>query len=74
MTINAAWQCHMEDIVGSLLKGKFADFVILESDPMKVPEKEILNIKIWQTWKGGEKWYQGWYDVLAPLLLFNSDI
>lgn len=29
MTINAAWQCHMEDIVGSLKKGKFADFVIL---------------------------------------------
>lgn len=49
----------MEDIVGSLRKGKFADFVILEKDPMKVPETEIIDIKIWQTWKGGEKWYQG---------------
>lgn len=49
----------MEDIVGSLVKGKFADFVILDEDPMKVDPHHIVNIKIWQTWKGGEKWYQG---------------
>jgi predicted amidohydrolase YtcJ len=37
MTINSAWQCHMDDIVGSLKVQKFADFVILEQDPMKIP-------------------------------------
>lgn len=59
MTINAAWQCHMDDIVGSMKKGKFADFVILEEDPTKVEPIKIKDIKIWQTWKGGEKWFQG---------------
>jgi predicted amidohydrolase YtcJ len=29
----------MDDIVGSLKKGKFADFVILEQDPMKIDPK-----------------------------------
>ena len=59
MTINAAWQCHMDDIVGSFKKGKFADMVILDEDPTKVNQRKIKDIKIWQTWKGGEKWYQG---------------
>lgn len=36
MTINAAWQCHMDDIVGSLEEGKMADFVILREDPIKI--------------------------------------
>lgn len=59
MTIYAAWQSHMDDIVGSFKKGKFADMVILDEDPTKVDPKKIMDIKIWQTWKGGEKWYQG---------------
>jgi len=33
MTTNAAWQCRMDDIVGSLTVGKMADFVILDQDP-----------------------------------------
>lgn len=37
MTIDSAWQCHMDDIVGSLQKGKKADFVVLNEDPMKIP-------------------------------------
>jgi imidazolonepropionase-like amidohydrolase len=36
MTINAAWQCRQDDIVGSIEEGKLADFVILNEDPMKV--------------------------------------
>ena len=53
MTINAAWQCHMEDIIGSLKRGKFADFVILQQDPMKAVKTSLKDIKVWQTWKGG---------------------
>lgn len=38
MTIDAAWQCHMDDIVGSIEAGKMADFVILNEDILKIPE------------------------------------
>jgi predicted amidohydrolase YtcJ len=56
MTINAAWQCHMEDIVGSIEVGKMADFVILEQDPVdpKTDPEQIINIKISETWMDGK--------------------
>ena len=31
VTINAAWQMHAEKVIGSLEKGKKADFIILEN-------------------------------------------
>ncbi|VAV84457.1 twin-arginine translocation signal domain protein [hydrothermal vent metagenome] len=46
MTINAAWQIHMEDKIGSLKKGKYADFVILDKNPLIVPIHKIQDIKI----------------------------
>jgi predicted amidohydrolase YtcJ len=53
VTIDAAWQCHMDDIVGSLEVGKCADFVLLDRDPTKVPPAEIMDIPIHETWLGG---------------------
>lgn len=58
MTIDAAWQCHMDDIVGSIEKGKKADFVILGDNPMMIPESEILHIKVVETWMDGERRYK----------------
>jgi predicted amidohydrolase YtcJ len=55
VTINAAWQCHSEHEIGSLEKGKLADFVILESDPRKVKPTEISNIKVSETWMNGKQ-------------------
>lgn len=49
MTINAAWQIHMEDKIGSLKKGKYADFVILDKNPLIVPIHQIQDIKILKT-------------------------
>ena len=53
MTRDAAWQCHSDHEIGSLEIGKFADFVILEKNPCEVPEDEISQIKILETWMGG---------------------
>ncbi|QBR70839.1 twin-arginine translocation pathway signal protein [Beijerinckiaceae bacterium] len=53
VTIDAAWQCHMDDIVGSLEVGKCADFVLLDRDPTKVPPAEIMDIPVHETWLGG---------------------
>ena len=53
MTRDAAWQCHSDHEIGSLEIGKFADFVVLEKNPCEVPEDEISQIKILETWMGG---------------------
>ena len=55
MTIWAAYSNFEEDEKGSIEPGKFADFIILEKNIMKVAEDEIPNIKVLQTWVNGEK-------------------
>ena len=58
MTIWAAKSNFEEHEKGSLEKGKFADFIILDKDLMKTNEKELLNIKVLKTFLGGEKVYE----------------
>src|SRR5437762_4624419 len=57
MTIWAAKANFEENEKGSLEKGKFADFVILDADLMKqVPEK-LLQVKVLMTFIDGKKVY-----------------
>jgi hypothetical protein len=58
VTINAAWQCHSETEIGSLEKGKLADFVILDADPRKVKPTAISDIGISETWMDGKQVFQ----------------
>lgn len=58
MTIWAAKANFEEKEKGSLESGKFADFIILDSDIMKAAEKELLNITVLKTFLGGEKVYE----------------
>ena len=55
MTIDAAWQCHSDHEVGSLEEGKFADFVVLDQDPLTVAPETIGSINVLETWVGGEQ-------------------
>jgi hypothetical protein len=55
MTIWAAQSGFLEKEVGSLEKGKKADFIILDSDLMKVDENKILQTKVLATYVGGKK-------------------
>ncbi len=57
MTIWAAYANFEEKEKGSLEKGKFADFVILDTDLMKCAENEILKTKVVSTFVNGEKVY-----------------
>lgn len=56
-TIDAAWQCHSDHEVGSLEVGKFADFVVLEQDPLAVSPDRLQDIEIQQTWVNGRQVY-----------------
>ncbi|WP_299224813.1 amidohydrolase [uncultured Psychroserpens sp.] len=55
MTIWAAYSNFEENEKGSIEAGKFADFIILDKDIMTVNQNEIPNIKVEQTFVGGEQ-------------------
>ena len=57
VTINAAWQTHDEDNLGSLEEGKLADFVVLEQDPRNVSPTQISDIRVLETWMDGYQVY-----------------
>ncbi|HJQ11545.1 MAG TPA: amidohydrolase [Gemmatimonadaceae bacterium] len=58
MTIWAAYAGFQERILGSLTPGKYADFVVLDRDIMRVPDTEILGARVISTWIGGKAVYQ----------------
>lgn len=57
ITIWAAKAAFEEDQKGSLEKGKFADFVVLNKDLMEVPGEEIPNLQILRTFVDGKLVY-----------------
>lgn len=54
ITIYPAMQLGIEDRVGTLEKGKYADLVILEKDPLKTDPHELSEIPVIETWMNGE--------------------
>lgn len=55
MTIWAAKASFEENEKGSLEPGKYADFVILDTDLLTATPQQVLGAKIESTWIGGEK-------------------
>lgn len=55
MTIWAAYSNFEEEEKGSIEEGKFADFIILDKNIMKVKDNEIPTIKVLKTFLNGEK-------------------
>lgn len=58
MTIWAAYANFEENERGSLVKGKLADFVILEKDIMQIPKEEVRETKVLSTFINGEKVFE----------------
>jgi predicted amidohydrolase YtcJ len=57
MTIWAAYSNFEEKVKGSIEPGKYADFVILDKDIMKIKEKDLYKVKVLATYVDGIKVY-----------------
>ncbi len=58
ITIEAAHELHEDDVTGSLQVGKFADLIVIDRNPLKVPADEIANVRVLETVVGGRTVYQ----------------
>lgn len=58
VTINAAYAYHEETEKGTIEKGKLADLVILDSNPLKVDKLKIKDIVVEETIKEGTTLYK----------------
>ena len=54
-TIDAAWMCHADNLVGSLAAGKAADFVLLGADPLshEADPDAVRDIAVLATYSDG---------------------
>lgn len=57
-TVNAAWLAGDERRRGRLLPGFLADLVVLDRDPLAVPEDELPDVRVVATMVGG-RWVHG---------------
>ncbi len=54
VTIYAAFQYKVEDILGSIEEGKKADLIALDKNPLTAEKEEIPNIKVQRVWVDGK--------------------
>ncbi|RYG29986.1 MAG: amidohydrolase, partial [Burkholderiales bacterium] len=53
VTRNAAYAIQEEAAKGTLEPGKLADFVILSTNPLELPQERLLELKVEATIKDG---------------------
>jgi predicted amidohydrolase YtcJ len=58
MTIWPAYAAFQEKEMGSLTPGKYADFVVLDRDIMRVAEQDILGTQVLATYIAGKAVYE----------------
>ena len=58
-TEDAAFAAHQEKILGRLMPGYYADFVLERDDYFAVPEEDIWKNKVLATYVAGKQVYPG---------------
>lgn len=53
-TLDAAYAGHQENLIGSLAKGKKADFVLLDQNLFDINPQDIWKVKVNKTWVNGK--------------------
>ena len=57
-TLGCAQAVFDEDELGSLTPGKRADLVVLDANPLTVPESELTELQVEMTWVDGKLRYR----------------
>ncbi len=57
-TLDAAYAGHQEDSIGSLEKGKWADFILVDRDIFTVPPASLHATTVLQTWVAGRQVFE----------------
>jgi len=55
LTIHAAWQIKMDEKIGSIRQGKYADLIVLDKNPLDTDKNDLRNIKVLETFVHGNK-------------------
>ena len=56
-TGSVAYGAFLEDKAGVIAEGRFADWVVLDRDIMKIDVEDLRNLEVQETWVGGKKVY-----------------
>ena len=56
-TLDAAYAAHMEQTLGTLEPGKWADFLLIDRDLFNIPEEDLWKVQVLETYLAGEKVY-----------------
>jgi predicted amidohydrolase YtcJ len=57
MTLWPAYAGFQEQLMGSIAPGKYADFVMLDQDIMRIPADLVLQTRVLSTWLAGKLVY-----------------
>ncbi|MEJ7808534.1 MAG: amidohydrolase family protein [Telluria sp.] len=57
-TLDAAYAGHQEKSVGTLEKGKWADFIVVDQDLFTMPAKDLHKVAVRQTWVAGRQVFE----------------
>jgi len=55
MTATGAYSAFQEDMLGTLSVGKWADFVLLDKNPLETKPEDLKDINVGQTWVAGKR-------------------
>jgi predicted amidohydrolase YtcJ len=58
-TTNNAYVLKLETQTGSIEKGKLADLILVDRDPLTCPMDDLTETKVLKTWLGGKVVFEG---------------